>query len=451
MSTLGSVLSSALSSLQASQLGLSIASNNISNAQTPGYSRERLVLAPSPNQGVDVLEVQALRDQITARRLNQETSNRSAQDTLHQALQDIQGSFNDTQGTGLLSYLAAFFNSFQALSVDPTSMTNREAVKQSAQSLISEFHSQASNLNDQQQVANQGVASDVDKINSLTSQIAQITSQIQQEETPGQPQNALRDQRAQLVRQLSEIVDAKELESNGSYQLTLSNGTPLVLNGDAQALSTSQGTSGLYAVMAGNTDVTSSIGGGDLKAQLQVRDQMIPSYVNQLDQLAYEITQHVNSIHYGAYDLDGNTGNNFFAPLTGADGAASGIALDSAIASNTRKIAASQDGSAGDNSAAIAIGNLLTSPVFTGGSVTNQYASLVYNIGNDTTNAQSSFQEHDALVTQLQNKLQSISGVSIDEEAAQILQFQRSFQASAQMISTVNQMMQTALAMGTTA
>src|SRR5437870_5308033 len=109
MSTLGSVMNSALSSLQASQLGLSVASNNISNAQTPGCSRERLVLAPSPNEGVDVLEIQALRDQLAARRLNQETSNRSAQDTLHQALQDIQGAFNETQGTGLLSHLTAFF------------------------------------------------------------------------------------------------------------------------------------------------------------------------------------------------------------------------------------------------------------------------------------------------------------------------------------------------------
>ena len=121
MSTLGGVMNSALSSLQASQLGLSVASNNISNAQTPGYSRERLLVAASPNEGVDVLGIEALRDQLTAQRLNQETSNKAAQDTLHQTLQDIQGSFNDTQGTGLLSYITTFFNSFHSLSVDPTS------------------------------------------------------------------------------------------------------------------------------------------------------------------------------------------------------------------------------------------------------------------------------------------------------------------------------------------
>ena len=290
------------------------------------------------------------------------------------------------------------------------------------------------------------MATDVDTINSLTTRIAGITSQIQQEETPGHPQNALRDQRAQLVQQLSQTVDVRELDSSGSYQLTLSNGVALVINGEAQGLTAAPGTNGLYDVMAGTNNVTSAIGSGDLSGQLQLRDQTIPSYIGQLDQLAYEITQQVNSIHSAASDLDGNSGNKFFTPLTSASGAATSIALSSAVAGSTRKIAASEDGTAGDNSAAIEIGNLLTAPVFTGGSITNQYGSLVYNIGNDTANAQASVQEHDALLTQLKNRQQSLSGVSIDEEAAQVLQCQRSFQASAQMISAVNQMMQSALA-----
>ena len=136
-----------------------------------------------------------------------------------------------------------------------------------------------------------------------------------------------------------------------------------------------------------------------------------------------------------AYDLNGNTGTNFFAPLSSASGAASAIALSSAVAGNPQAIAASQDGAAGNNVAALAIGNLLHNPVFNGGSVTDQYSSLVFNIGNDTANAQAGFKEHDAMVSQLQNQMQSISGVSIDEETAQILQFQRSFQASSKVIS----------------
>jgi flagellar hook-associated protein 1 FlgK len=446
-------MSSAMNSLIANQLALSVASNNISNAQTPSYSRERVDLQPSAaagadgvGDGVSVLGVEALRDQLTTSRLNQETSARSAQDSLQQTLQDIQGSFNDTNGTGMMSELTAFFNSFQTLSVDPTSMTNRQGVKQAALALIDAFHAKASNLQNQQASANQAVTTDVDKINALTSQIAGITLQIQQLETGGQQENALRDQRAQLVQQLSQIVEVREVvKSNGNYEVNLASGPPLVLNGSAEALTVRPGAGGSYAVVSGTQDITSQISSGDLGAQLQLRDQMIPGYLNQLDQLAYQITQQVNGIHSGAYTLDGNTGINFFSPLSSASGAATSIGLSSDIASSTRNIAASQDGAGGDNSAAIAIGNL---------SATDQYGALVYNVGKDAANAQTGFQEHDALVTQLKNRQQSVSGVSIDEETTNILQFQRSFQASAKLIATVDSMLQTALGMvggGTTA
>lgn len=459
MSTLGSVMNSALASLTANQLALSIASNNISNAQTPGYVRERLNLAPSaigasmfsPGSGVEVLGIEAIRDQLTSARLNMETSFKAADDTLQQKLQDIQGQFDDTQGTGLLSEITAFFNSFQSLSLDPTSSTKREAVRQAAQALIGAFHSQSANLDDQKQLANQAVATDVDKINSLTSQIAALTKQIQEQEAPGAQQNELRDQRTELVRQLSEVVDVQELDSTGAndtYVLSLAgSGQTLVVNADAQQLTAEPGTNGLYAVKAGNNDITGAIGGGDIKAQLQLRDQIIPNYAGQLDQLAYEITQQVNTIHSGATDLDRNTGINFFQPLTGASGAADSITLSSEVAASSRQIAASQSGATGDNAAAIAIGNLLSQPVFSGGSITDQYGALVFNVGNDTASAQSGSDEHGALLTQLKNRQQSISGVSIDEETVQILQFQRSFQASAKLIATVDQMMQTALSM----
>jgi flagellar hook-associated protein 1 len=455
MQVLTSALNSSLQSLLANQLGLSVASQNISNAQTPGYSRQRMNLAPSWSDGVDVVGVEALRDQLALAGYNQETASRSAQDTLQQGLQDIQGSFNDTQGTGMLSSITAFFNSFQTLSVDPTSMSNREAVKQAGQALADAFHSQAQNLNTRLQTANQAVATDVDTINSLASQIAGLTKQIQYQENVNSPANELRDQRAQLVQKLSQTVDVKQIESKGNYELTLGNGRPLVFNGDTQPLTVQSDASGINHVQAGNFDITSEITGGDLQGQIQLRDQMIPGYLNQLDQLAYNITRQVNGIHSGAYTLDGNTGINFFTPLAGAAGAATTISLSSDITASSRNIAAGQDPTAaGDNTAAIAIGNLLHAPVFNnGGSVTDQYGALVYTIGSDTATAQANYKEHDALATQMQNRVQQVSGVSIDEETVSILQFQRAFQASAKVISTVDSLLQTALSMvgGTTA
>jgi flagellar hook-associated protein 1 len=454
MQVLTTALNASLQSLLANQLGLSVASQNISNAQTPGYSRQRVNLAPSSTDGVDVVGIEALRDQLAMARYNQETSSRSTQDTLQQGLQDIQGAFNDTHGTGMLSSITAFFNSFQALSVDPTSMSNRQSVKQAGQALSDAFHSQAASLNNQLQTANQAVATDVDTINSLASRIAGLTKQIQLDENVNAPQNELRDQRAQLVKQLSQTVDVKQIESQGTYELTLGDGRALVFNGDAQTVSAQPDFNGINHVKAGNFDITSEIGGGDIQGQIQLRDQIIPGYLNQLDQLAYSITRQVNGIHSAAYTLDGNTGINFFTPLAGATGAASTISLSSDITASSRNIAASQSATAaGDNTAAIAIGNLLHNPVFAnGGSVTDQYGALVYAIGSDTATAQANYKEHDALATQLQNRVQQVSGVSIDEETVSILQFQRSFQASAKVISTVDSLLQTALSMvgGTT-
>ena len=113
-----------------------------------------------------------------------------------------------------------------------------------------------------------------------------------------------------------------------------------------------------------------------------------------------------------------------------------------------RKIAASSNSTGNDNSAATQLGNLLHDPVFSGGSLTDQYGAIIFGVGTDVVNAQASLNEHSALEAQLQNRRQSISGVSIDEESVQVLQFQRAYQASARLIQTVDQLLQTALGMG---
>jgi flagellar hook-associated protein 1 FlgK len=197
--------------------------------------------------------------------------------------------------------------------------------------------------------------------------------------------------------------------------------------------------------------VTSSIG-GSLQAEVEVLDSYVPKYSAALDQLAYEISQQVNSVHSAAYDLNGNTGINFFNPLASASGAARLISLSSDVAGDTTKIAASTNPTGNDNGAAIALGNLIHANVFSGGSVTDQYGNLVFSIGSESATAQSNQNEEQALVTQLDNRRQSISGVSIDEETAQIAQFQRAYQASAQLIQTVDNLLDITLGLvgGTT-
>jgi flagellar hook-associated protein 1 FlgK len=274
----------------------------------------------------------------------------------------------------------------------------------------------------------------VGQINTLTTQIANLTQQIKAEEL-GANVNDLRDRRVALVKQLSQIVEVNEIDSGdpGDYQLTTKDGHLLVMNGTAQTLNVS--------------DVTTSIGAGSLRAALDTRDNYIPKYSAALDQLAYEISQQVNAIHSTAYDAHGNTGINFFTPMTGPSGAAAIISLSTDVAGDVSKIAASKASTGTDGLAALDMGNLLTAPVFSGGTITNQYSSMVFNMGADSSTAQAKVNEQDALVSQVENRRQSISGVSIDEETAQITQFQRAYEASAQLMQVVDQLLQVTLGM----
>ena len=441
MSTLASALNSALKSMTASQLSLSVASNNIANATTPGYSRQRLVTTPSGpdggvlgiGTGVDAVRVQAMRDELIETRLKQETSAKSGDDARSRMLSDVETVFNDTDDAGLLLKITNFFNSFQTLSLDPASTNFREELKINAQALVEDLHARNRDLTEIRGVANQGITTDIDKINGLTKQIATVTQEIKYQEV-SHPANDLRDRRAALVKDLSEIIQVHELESGGDYQLSTKDNQLLVLNTTARPLT--------------EADVTPAIGDGSLKAKLDVRDQYIPKYIGALDQLAYELVVQVNSIHTSAYDLNGDTGVNFFGPLSSASGASRLIDMSTKVQGDARSIAASALPTGNDNQAAMRLGNLLHDPVFTGGSITDQYRTIVFRAGSDLSNVETSLKEHDAMVLQLENRRQSVSGVSIDEETAQILQFQRSFEASARLIRTIDELLQVAIGMG---
>jgi flagellar hook-associated protein 1 FlgK len=429
---IGAIMNSALSSLVANQLALSVASNNISNANDTDYTRQRLLTTPAGpdggtlgiGMGINVVGVDAIRNALIETRLRQENSSKSGADTLADGLQGIENFFNDTNNDGLLKKITDFFNSFQTLSQDPASLNSREQLKITANAMIDALHSSYQDLKQVQTNADKAITSDVGQINILTKQIAEVTQQINLAEANG-PASDLRDRRSALVKQLSNYIDVNEMESGHDYQLTTKNNHLLVLNNTSKDLTTS--------------DVDSNIGDGSIKAELDIRDTYIPKYVSALDQLAYEIQDHVNTIHSAGTDLDGNTNINFFAPLASATDASGLIALDPAVAGDSRKIA---------GTAAMQLGNLLHDPVFTGGSLTDQYGTLVYTVGSDVASAQSSMNEHDQLLAQLQNRRQAISGVSIDEESIQILQFQRSYEASARMLKAVDELLQATLGMG---
>jgi flagellar hook-associated protein 1 FlgK len=163
--------------------------------------------------------------------------------------------------------------------------------------------------------------------------------------------------------------------------------------------------------------------------------------------MAYDLASQVNQLHSVSYDQDGNTGTNFFTPIASVTGAAQALQVNPTVAADSRKVAASSQASGAGNNAAIALGNLLNTPVPPRGSVIDQYQSLTFQIGNDTANADVEAGQHSSMVTQLENLRASVSGVSIDEETTSMLQFQRAYQASARVVTTVDELLQTTLGM----
>ncbi len=456
MSGITSVLHSALSSMEAAQQSLNVASNNIANETTPGYAKQRLVVQPSLNQGdkflsgsgVETVRVESMRDRLLETRLQQEFSNFSGDDALHTTLREIEILFNDVADTGMLPAITDFFNSFQSLALDPSSTNFREQVRGAAADLSRSFTVRGEELRRVQSLADQTIIDNINTINVLAEQVASLSGEIRIQEAGGHTAHDLRTRRGQLVKEIAKYISVREMTSGQDYQLAVG-GTLLVFDGRTSPLiADSSGASGFVAVKLGSMDIGSTLTSGRIYAQQQARDKFVPDYLTKLDQFAYEITQQVNAIHSVSYDRSGNTGVNFFDPLTSASDAARKMKLNSAISTDLTKIATAKLVAGTDNDAATDIGNLLHKQVFTGGSVVDQYRSLVFTVGTDTTNASGRSEQASALLHQLENQRDATSGVSIDEETMKILQFQRSFQASASLIAIVDELLQTVLMIG---
>ncbi len=453
--SLTSSLSIVVGALQTEQAGLAVVTNNIANVNTPGYTREVANFEEAPvvtignlqfGTGVDLAGIQSIRDNVLQLRLNQEAQNQGRLDSLNTGLNQIQPLFNESSGSGLQSLLSQFFNSFQQLAAQPTNSGLRQAVISSAQSLAAGVRQTSSALQTQQQSANQDVVQTVSQINQLTAQIATLNAQIAGPTAPGRQPNALIDHRALLINQLSQLVDVQQITADGTgVTLTTTGGAALVVGVQSFNLTTQTGANGLQDVFAQGKDITSTIRGGNLAGDLQLRDREIPSLQSSLDTLAFGVANSVNTQNAAGFDLNGNPGGNIFAPPAALAGAA--LHLTVAIA-DPNLIAASADGTAGNNANATALGNLQSQNIVAGQNPINFYSGIVFQIGNDSANASAGLSSEQLIIQQLQDQQNAVSGVSLDQEGANLVQFQNAYGAAARVATVIAQLLQTTINMG---
>lgn len=454
MSSLNASLASALSGLIADQGAIAASTNNVANVNTPGYTREEPVLVSSDpvvddpltfGTGVTLQSIESIRDPILESQIQQETQVENQYNTLASALQQTQVSFSSTGDVG--TSISNFFDSINQLSTNPSDLSLRQGVLTAAGNLASSFNGTANALTQQQQSLDLSVVQTVTQINQLTSQIAQLNGQVASLQNVGENAGTFIDQRQQAIDQLSSLVDVSVIPADNTLTLTTANGAPLVTGQQSFQLTTQADPNGLHDVYSQGNDITSQITSGQLGGTLQARDQQIPAIQQQLDTLAGGLATAVNTVQAEGFDLNGNVGTNLFnAPPANNVGAAASLSV---AITNPSLIAASSDGTAGSNGNAEVMYALGSQNIIDGENPSDYYSNIVFNVGNAASNASAEQTASSGILQQLNDQNSAVSGVSLDEEAANMISYQNAYQASAQVITTVNDMMYAVINMTT--
>ncbi|UCE76832.1 MAG: flagellar hook-associated protein FlgK [Gammaproteobacteria bacterium] len=540
------LLGTAASGLQAFQRAISVTGHNISNANTDGYTRQRVELGTRPpsftgqgfiGNGVQVESIERVFDEFVTERLRNTTSSSSQYETLALLSGRVSNLLGDDQA-GLGNGLEAFFNAVQALADDPSSIPVRQLLLAEGESLVARFHNLDTQLDSMRDEINGSLSNMVAEINSLSTAIAEANRNIVDATSQGSgaAPNDLLDERDNLINRLSELVSVRTVEQeNGATNVFVGSGQSLVTGFLASELRTVPNNFDnrhldIAVVGAGiSTVITDNLTGGQLGATLDFRDRMLDPAQNGLGRIAVTVAMEFNRQHGLGMDLDGVAGTDFFsvtAPqvaanlnntgtasvtasfdsaniddlstddyLLGFDGAAwslsrvsdgqpvtmtgsgpffaDGLQIDiaggaaagdrflirptrsasadvSMLLGNPREIAAAASAAApapGDNSNALLLANLQVAQTMENATTSFQgaYGQLVGELGTQTRSAQINADAQAALLSQAQQSRDAVSGVNLDEEAANLLRFQQAYQAIAQVISVADSTFQTLL------
>ena len=483
MPTLNTSLAIGRSALRAQQFALTTVGNNIANVNTPGYSRKATLLkvenaggADAPGGGVRIDGMTRMRDRFLDSQFRFEGSilgrlevETGLMGTVEAIFTEMAGGgssetsaiFNQASGAALSGGFSRFFNAFHDLANNPQSQGARAQVREEATFIIQQFQRMHDKLSDLSTNIDLDIKDTVKQINLITRDIAELNQRILtgKEKTTDVAGN-LDDERDRLIDDLSRLIDAS-VRANADGTLTVkgtSGGGFSLVEG---VTSTELGTRAIVrngesvsVVTRAATDETIVVSSGRLKGLSEVRDEKIPDFKNSLDVMALTFVERVNAVHGTGYGLDGTSGNNFFEPTLSN---ARDIRLSADIADNLNKIATAAphaDNSGisaglGDGSVAQAIGDLAHERSFGEGQRTIEefYSDLLGSIGAESREIINDFEGQTLVMEQVSNRRENVRGVSINEEASDLILFQRAYQAAARIITTVNELMQTILSM----
>jgi flagellar hook-associated protein 1 FlgK len=440
-----STLNIGASALYAAQRAVDVAANNVSNANTSGYTRQRVTLtAAMPtygtagargsgdiSTGVTITDVARLRDRLADVSYRSEAAVSGAttarSDTLSRA-SSVLGTF----ASGTPEDLSTFITSWDRLSTTPDDAAARAAVLNSGQHLADSLTAASAKLDALTGEVGLRLADDTGELNGLLSSVAKLNEQIAVAYTDARQPNDLQDQRDVALDRISALTGAR-IDPRPDGSVTISSGGIVLVSGRvAQSVASSTSPAGITLADGTPLPVSGEMGG--YTSALAVD---LPAYRSQLDAFAVALRDSVNTAHAGGSGTDGSTGIAFFTGSGASDLTVNPSLLPSGIA-------ASETGATTDGNNAIVIAQRLrTATPLSGQTLGNALAAFGARLGQAATDASRNATTAAASLTSAQAARASADGVSVDEEMVDLVKFQHSYQAAAKVISMADGMLDT--------
>lgn len=449
-----------------SQTALQTASHNITNKSTEGYTRQRVETTANPaidegryrlGTGAQLSAISRINNPWLEKQLEREGGQLAFIEGQTHALGRLENALNEQAVKGLNESISNFFGAFRELANNPESALPRTQVREAASALIRSFKDIQRQIDDVNMDLNKNIETAVGEANVYAKEIAQLNTKIHDIEISSKTiANDERDRRDLLVKKLSEKLDISYAEDTktGMLNITAGNTSVLVAGTSATNILThvdeNNNTQIFNELSPGGTqfDITDQFRRGSIGGALSMREGHVVELAKNLEDLAYNIASNVNQVHQEGFDRYNQTGIEFFEMPVDGSFSIDAFKVSTDIQNDVGRIAAaSKAGAPGDNTVANVIQELQFRPLMEGGkySFDDYYNSKVGEIGILNQRATSALESQKNTLDQLKNVRESVSGVSLDEEAAKMIEYQKSYEASARMIKIADEMFDTIL------
>ncbi|QDR81968.1 flagellar hook-associated protein FlgK [Sporomusa termitida] len=497
-------LNTVVRGIYANQMSLDTVGHNIANADTDGFSRQRVNLVSTTPQtiysgngkvqlgtGVATQSITRIRDTFVDQQMWKEKSTLGYGETIYSTLSKVEGVFQEPTETGIQTVLDNYWKAWNTVATNASDNGARVALRERGVELVDAIQQANTQLRAMAADINAVIGIRVDTVNQITAEMLSLNKQIAGIEVGGLDHaNDLRDRRDYLVDQLAQIVNVRVTEDKAGNYIVQSSGLVLVDGNERSKLQTKSHVDPDYGyevvdVVDASTQLTVNFTSGELKGLIDARDKTanssqgearesdigIKAYLNKLSQISQFLLQDFNAAHRSGYGMDDSTGNNFFgaggepdpnysaSDLTSIFGVAAAADVpkykwieqlqvnpdfftSNGVEKIAAKAAATQGNAAGDN--AVLMANKLkvdTSGILGNASLDSFYGSFIGALGVQTQNAERLTDNQQTLVNTITNWRESVCGVNLDEEMSNMIRFQKGYNAAARVLTTMDEML----------